>query len=79
MNQQLVRLVVELRHDTIVRGTLTEADDEMNLIMENATYEPLQACIQLPNPPFMHSVRRVLLYYPSDTACSINFLIIAQI
>ena len=35
--------MVELRHDTIVRGTLTEADDEMNLIMENASYEPLQA------------------------------------
>lgn len=56
MDQLLGRLVVELRHDTIVRGILTEADDEMNLIMEKATYEPLQACIQLPNHTFMHSV-----------------------
>ena len=35
-------VVVELRHDTIVRGTLTDADEEMNLIMEGVTYQPLQ-------------------------------------
>ena len=34
--------MVELRHDTIVRGVLADADEEMNLTMEGVTYEPLQ-------------------------------------
>ena len=37
-----MRVVVELRHDTIVRGVLDSADDEMNLTMRNATLTPLQ-------------------------------------
>ena len=41
---------MELRHDTIVRGTLTEADDDMNLIMEGASYEPLQVGAPAPGP-----------------------------
>ncbi len=46
-------VVVELRHDTIVRGTLTDADEEMNLTMQGVTYQPLQACSQRPSdlPP----------------------------
>jgi len=36
--------VVELRHDTIVRGVLADADEDMNLTMEGVTYEPLQVC-----------------------------------
>lgn len=41
---------MELRHDTIVRGTLAEADDDMNLIMEGASYEPLQVSAPAPVP-----------------------------
>ena len=44
----LHRVVLELRHDTIVRGTLAEADDDMNIIMEAATYEPLQVILSPP-------------------------------
>ncbi len=36
------RVVVELRHDAIVRGTLASADDYLNLQLEGATYRPLQ-------------------------------------
>ena len=35
--------MVELKRDTIVRGTLAEADELMNLLLENVSYEPLQA------------------------------------
>ena len=37
------RVVVELRCDTIVRGVLTSADDQLNLMMADVTYQPLQA------------------------------------
>lgn len=37
-----MRLVVELRQDTIVRGVLESADEEMNLVITSATYTPLQ-------------------------------------
>lgn len=40
------RVVVELRHDTIVRGTLTSADDYLNLMMADVTYTPLQGAKQ---------------------------------
>jgi small nuclear ribonucleoprotein (snRNP)-like protein len=36
------RVVVELRYDTIVRGTLTSADDYLNLLLADVTYQPLQ-------------------------------------
>lgn len=36
------RLVVELRYDTIVRGTLVSADDHLNLQLEEASVQPLQ-------------------------------------
>eukprot|EP00887_Chlorella_sp_A99_P002185 scaffold21.g2185.t1 len=36
------RLVVELRRDTIVRGTLLAADDQLNLQLGAATVQPLQ-------------------------------------
>ena len=39
---QGMRLVVELRQDTIVRGMLDSADEEMNLVMTNVTFTPLQ-------------------------------------
>ena len=39
---QGMRLVVELRQDTIVRGMLDSADKEMNLVMTDVTFTPLQ-------------------------------------
>ncbi|KAI3438295.1 hypothetical protein D9Q98_000729 [Chlorella vulgaris] len=36
------RVVVELRYDTIVRGTLLGADDQLNLQLSEASYQPLQ-------------------------------------
>lgn len=36
------RLVVELRYDTIVRGTLLAADDQLNLQLGDASVQPLQ-------------------------------------
>lgn len=39
---QGMKLVVELRQDTLVRGTLESADDEMNLVMVDASLTPLQ-------------------------------------
>ena len=36
------RVVVELRNDTIIRGTLESADQLMSLILTEATVEPLQ-------------------------------------
>lgn len=36
------RVVVELRGDTILRGTLASADEYMNLQLEGVTYTPLQ-------------------------------------
>ncbi|KAL4452464.1 hypothetical protein ABPG75_008126 [Micractinium tetrahymenae] len=36
------RVVVELRYDTIVRGELLGADDQLNLQLGGATYQPLQ-------------------------------------
>lgn len=35
-------MVVELRYDTIVRGELLGADDQLNLQLGEATYQPLQ-------------------------------------
>jgi U6 snRNA-associated Sm-like protein LSm2 len=37
-----MKLVVELRKDTVVRGTLLAADDDMNLQLADATVQPLQ-------------------------------------
>lgn len=39
---QGMRLVVELRQDTVLRGTLESADEEMNLVMTEATSTSLQ-------------------------------------
>ena len=36
------RVVVELRNDTIIRGTLESADQHMSLILIAASVEPLQ-------------------------------------
>lgn len=36
------KVVVELRKDTIVKGTLTSCDEQLNLIVEQATCKPLQ-------------------------------------
>lgn len=35
------QVVVELRQDTIVRGTLLSADDQLNLQLNGASYQPL--------------------------------------
>jgi len=37
-----MRLVVELRQDTIIRGVLESADEEMNLVMKGVTMTPLE-------------------------------------
>ena len=37
-----MRVVVELRQDTVIRGMLESADEEMNLVMTDATSTPLQ-------------------------------------
>ena len=39
---QGMRLVVELRQDTVVRGMLDSADEEMNLVMTDVTFTPLE-------------------------------------
>ena len=36
------RVVVELRHDAIARGTLLSADDQLNLQLADASLQPLQ-------------------------------------
>jgi small nuclear ribonucleoprotein (snRNP)-like protein len=37
-----MRLVVELRQDTIIRGVLESADEEMNLVMKTVILTPLE-------------------------------------
>lgn len=57
-----MRVVVELRHDTIVRGMLDSADDEMNLTMCDAILTPLQGERQELEWLYIkgHHIRRVL-------------------
>ncbi len=41
-----LNVVVELQNDAVVRGLLESADEGMNLIINGATYEPLQGAAQ---------------------------------
>ena len=41
-----MRVVVELRFDTIIRGTLGTVDDHMNLTLSAASMQPLQGTVQ---------------------------------
>lgn len=54
------RLVIELRNDTIVRGTVDLVDDFMNLTMSDISYEPLQQPKQ--ELPFMYIKGRNIRY-----------------
>jgi small nuclear ribonucleoprotein (snRNP)-like protein len=48
-------VVVELRDDGVVRGTLASADDALNLSLTDATWQPLQGP---PHPPASYLVLR---------------------
>lgn len=52
-----LHVVVELHNDAIVRGLLESADEGINLILIEATYEPLQGAAQSMDFLFLKGAR----------------------